>query len=105
MSFFEKPRIPKYLARIFRESPSCGTLPQEKGGPGGGVSYQKGLSSHDNRQAHGKLKTPIIDFLNLHGQRKLSSASSYSSSSTTSSALVQVTSLAANFRSFKSNSS
>ena len=41
MSFFEKPRIPKYLARIFRESPSCGTQPQKKGGPGGEGSAAK----------------------------------------------------------------
>ena len=40
-SVFEILGFSKYVARIFRESPSCGTLPQKKGGPGGEGSATK----------------------------------------------------------------
>lgn len=43
--FFEKPRIPKYLARIFRESPSAVPSPRKKEDRGEVSATKKDLAA------------------------------------------------------------
>ena len=65
--FLENREFQNIWPVFFVSPPRAVPCPRKKEDRGGRGQLLKGLSSHDNSQAHGRLKTSIIGFLNLHG--------------------------------------